>query len=213
MGGMDRRALAVVALVALLSLSGCTLLTGETLEFSANAATVSDDALLEAQYDPLGVENQSISRTVDALGQERTIKATNRIATYERNVSVAGADAIGTVVVVSTPQMIVAGQAVNPVGKMSPRQLLGTVSTAQTGLSNVTFRDNRTVTVLGEDATVSVFEATTGAGQEVDLIVHIVRVPHGEDYVIGAAVHPAAMTAEQAGVDTMFTGIQHPTST
>ncbi|MFB6085285.1 MAG: DUF6517 family protein [Halodesulfurarchaeum sp.] len=210
---MDRRTLAVVALVALVSLSGCALLTGETLEFSANAATVSNDTLQEARYDLRGVENQSISRTVEALGQERTIEATNWIATYERNRSVESTGAVGTVVVVATPQMIVAGQAVNPVGKLSPRQLLGTISTAQRGLSNVAFRDNRTVTVLGEDATVSVFEATTRvADREVDVTVHLVRVAHGEDYVIGVAVHPSVMTAEQAGVDTMFAGIQHPTS-
>ncbi len=210
MEGMDRRALAVVALAALLTLSGCALLTGETLEFTANTATVSDDAQQAAQYDLVGVETQSINRTVEALGQERTVVAENRIATYERDLAVTTTEAVGTVIVVSTPQMTVAGQSVNPVGSMSPRQLLETISAGQEGLSDVALRDNRTGTVLGEDATVSVFDATTEySGQEIDVTVHLVRVAHEGDYVIGVAVHPSLMTTEQAGVDTMFAGIEH----
>ncbi|MDZ7850318.1 MAG: DUF6517 family protein [Halodesulfurarchaeum sp.] len=210
---MNRRTLAVVALAALVALSGCALLTGETLEFTADAATVSETAQQDAQYELVGVESQSINRTVEALGQERTIEAENWIATYERDLAIATTDAVGTVAVVSTPQMTMAGQAVNPVGKMGPRQLLDTVAAGQAGFSDATFRDNRTVTVLGEDATVSVFDATTEfAGQEVDVTVHLFRVAHEDDYVIGVAVHPSVMTAEQAGVDTMFAGIEHPDS-
>ncbi|MFP4530959.1 MAG: DUF6517 family protein [Halodesulfurarchaeum sp.] len=209
---MNRRTLAVLALVALLVLSGCAFLTGETLEFTATAATVSETAQQDAQYELLELENQSINRTVEALGQERTVEAKNWIATYERDLAVSTTGAVGTVALVSTPQMTVAGQAVNPVGKMSPRQLLETVAAGQ-GLSDVTFRDNRSVTVLGEDATVSVFDATTEyAGQEVDVSVHLFRVAHEDDYVIGVGVHPAVMSAEQAGVDTMFAGIEHPGS-
>lgn len=207
---MDKRALAVLALAVLLTLSGCALLTGETLEFTASTATVSDDARQAAQYEPVGVETQTINRTVEALGQERTVVATNRIATYERDLVVASTEAMGRVTVVSTPQMSVGGQSVNPVGSMGPRELLETIAAGQTDLSNVALRDNRTVTVLGEDATVSVFDGTTEyAGQAVDVTLHLVRVAHEGDYVIGVAVHPSVMTGEQADVDTMFAGIEH----
>ena len=207
---MNRRIVAVVALAALLTLSGCALLTGETLEFTAGQATVSEDAQETAQYDLVGVDTQGVNRTVEALGQERTVVATNRIATYERDLAVTTTEAVGTVVLVSTPQMEVAGQSVNPVGTMEPRQLLETVAAGQDRFSDVSQRDNRTLTVLGEETTVTVFDATTEyGGQTVDVTVHLLRVAHDGDYVIGLGVHPSLLTADQAGVDTMFAGIEH----
>jgi hypothetical protein len=207
---MNRRIVAVLALTALIMLSGCALLTGETLEFTAGHASVSDEAQQAAQYELIKMDNQSINRTVEALGQERTVKATNHIARYERDLPVTTTEAVGTVVVVSTPQIDVAGQSVNPVGSMEPRQLLETVAAGQSGFSDITQTDNRTKTVLGDETTVTVFAATTEyGGQNVDLTVHLVRVPHEGDYVIGLAVHPSLMSGEQAGVDTMFGGIEH----
>lgn len=207
---MNRRILAVLALAALITLSGCAFLTGGTLEFTAGQASVSEDAQEAAQYEHVEFDTQAVNRTVEALGQERTVKATNHIATYERDLAVTTTDAVGTVILVSTPQMSVAGQSVNPVGSMGPRQLLETVTAGQNGFSDVSESGNRTMTVLGEDATVTVFDATTEyGGQSVDVTVHLVRVAHEDDYVIGLAVHPSVMTAEQAGVDTMFAGIEH----
>ncbi|MEF8772466.1 DUF6517 family protein [Halodesulfurarchaeum sp.] len=207
---MNRRIVAVLALTALIMLSGCALLTGETLEFTAGQASVSDEAQQTAQYELLEMDTQSINRTVEALGQDRTVKATNHIARYERGLAVTTTETVGTVVVISTPQMNVAGQSVNPVGSMPPQQLLETVAAGQDGFSDVSQRENRTMTVLGEDATVTVFDATTEyGGQSVDVTVHLVRVTHEGDYVIGLAVHPTLISGEQAGVDTMFGGIEH----
>ncbi|MDR5655770.1 MAG: DUF6517 family protein [Halobacteriota archaeon] len=207
---MDRRALLAVALAGLVALSGCALLTGGTLEFSAGPATVTEDAQSAAQYDLVGVDTQSINRTVSVAGQERTVEATNHIATYERDLVVTTSEATGTVVVVSTPQMAVVDRPLNPVGSMSPRQLLEAVAANRADLSDVAVRDNRTTTILGENATVTAFDATTEfGGQSVDVTVHLVRVAHDGDFVIGVAVHPSVMTAEQAGVDQMFEGIEH----
>lgn len=210
---MNRRLLAVLALTGLIALSGCALITGETIEFSAQPATVSEDAQSSAGYDLVGVEARTVNRTVDVIGMERTVRATNHVATYERDLAVATSGAVGTVAVVSTPQMSVAGQSVNPVGSMGPRQLLTTVSAGQGGLSEVERRGNRTTTVLDRNATVTVFDATTTyAGQEVDVNVHVLRVDHGGDHVIALAVHPTLISAEQAGVDAMFEGIDHTES-
>jgi hypothetical protein len=170
---------------------------------------VSESAQETAQYDLVGVEFQEINRTVEVLGQERRIVATNHVATYERDLGVTTADAVGNVVIVSTPEMSVAGQSVNPVGSMGPESVLRTLGAGQ-GVSDLSAQGNRTVTVLGEDATVTVFGGTTTiAGQEVDVTAHFLRVAHEGDYVIGLAVHPAVMSPDQAGVDAMFAGIEH----
>ena len=47
------------------------------------------------------------------------------------------------------------------------------------------------------------------AGQDVDVTVHLLQVDHGGDHVIALAVHPTLISAEQAGVDAMFEGIEH----
>lgn len=174
---------------------------------------MSGDAQDEAGYDLVGVTAQTVNRTVDVLEMERMVSATNHVATYERDLAVATTGAAGTVVVFSTPEMSVAGQSVNPVGSMAPRQLLTAVSTGQGGVSNVEKRGNRTVSVLGGAATVTVFDARRSvAGQEVDVTVHLLRVEHGDDHVIGLAVHPSVLSAKQAGVDAMFEGIEHTAS-
>ena len=206
---MNALLLLVLDPVCLVALSGCALLTGETLEFSAQPATVSENAQETAQYDLVGVEAREINRTVDVLGQERRIVATNHVATYERDLAVTTTEAVGTVVLVSTPQMSVAGQSVNPVGSMGPESVLRTLGAGQ-GIGDLSRQGNRTVTVLGEEATVTDFDGTTTvAGQDVDVTVHFLQVPHEGDYVIGLAVHPAVMSADQAGVDAMFEGIEH----
>lgn len=207
---MDRRVTLTLALVGLVALSGCALLTGETLEFAAGPATVGEDAQSAAQYDQVSMESPTINRTISVAGQERTVRATNHVVTYERDLAVTTTQATGTVVVLSTPQMAVVDQPLNPVGEMGPRQLLETISAGQADLSNVAVSENRTVPVLGENATVTVFDATTTAGgQEIDVTVHLVRVAHDGDFVVGVGVHPSIMTAEQAGVDRMFQGIEH----
>ena len=207
---MNRRLLAVVAIVGLVALSGCALLTSDTLEFSAQPATVSEDAQDSAQYDLVGVEERTLNRSVDVVGVERQIKATNHVATYERDLAIATSEAVGSVIVLSTPEMSVAGQSVNPVGSVPPRQLFETLAIDQAGISDVEKRGNRTTTVLGEEATVTIFDGTAEySGQEVDVTMHLVRVNHEGDYVVGLAVHPSVMSADQAGVDQMFEGIEH----
>jgi len=207
---MNRRLLAVVAIVGLVALSGCALLTSDTLEFSAQPATVSEDAQDSAQYDLVGVEERTLNRSVDVVGVERQIKATNHVATYERDLAIATSEAVGSVIVLSTPEMSVAGQSVNPVGSVPPRQLFETLAIDQAGISDVEKRGNRTTTVLGEEATVTIFDGTAEySGQEVDVTMHLVRVNHEGDYVVGLAVHPTVMSPDQAGVDQMFEGIEH----
>lgn len=208
---MNRRVLVVLGLVSLLALSGCALLTGETLEFSAEPATVTEDAYTASSYEEIDLEAQSVTETVELLGQERTIQATNYVATYERDLAITETDAAGTVVVLSTPEMSVAGQALNPIASMEPKQVLDTITATHGDISEATVSDERTATVLGEEATVTVFDAETEvAGQTVDVTVHLVQLTHEGDLVVAVGVHPAIMDHEQAGVDTMFEGIEHP---
>lgn len=207
---MDKRSLAVVGLLALVTLSGCALLTGETLEFEAEPATVSADAVSAASYEEVGVEEEVVNRTFTVADQEREVSLTNWVASYERDLGLATSAAPGTVTVLSTPEISVAGQTVNPLGRMSDRELLETLLQEYDAVSGVEQQSTRTVTVLGEGTEVTTFASTVEyRGQEVDVTIHLTSMTHEGDVVVGVALHPEVMTPDQAGVDTMFEGIEH----
>lgn len=211
---MDRRALAVLGLVTLVTLSGCALLTGDTLEFSATKATVSDSATAEAGYEEVSVEPRTINQSFTVADQERDVRVTNWVATYERDLVVGTTPAPGTVAVLSTPEISIAGQTLNPIGSMSDRELLDRLLEEEGGISDVTHDGTRTATVLGTETEVEMYQGTVEyEGQQVDVTIHLTRVNHGGDYVVALGLHPAAMNADQAGIDTMLTGIEHEEET
>jgi len=72
---MDKRILALGGLVVLLGLSGCMgLLTGESLEFEASPAAVSNESAAEAGYTLQQYDATKINRTVQVMGVERDIR-------------------------------------------------------------------------------------------------------------------------------------------
>ncbi len=209
---MDRRTLAVLGLLMLLTLSGCALLSSDTLEFNASQATVSNSATADADYEEVSVERRTLNRSFTVADQERFVQVTNWVATYQRNLTVGTTPAPGTVAVLATPEVSIAGQTVNPIGSLSDRELLDRLLEGQavTGVNRV---GTRTESVLGTETDVVTFEGTIEyEGQQVDVTVHLTRVNHGSDYVVAVGLHPAAMSPEQAGVDTMFAGIEHEES-
>ena len=209
---MDRRSLAILGVIALVTLSGCALLTGDTLEFSATKATVSDAATDEAGYEEVSVEPRTINQSFTVADQERDVRVTNWVATYERDLMVGTTPAPGTVAVLSTPEISIAGQTLNPIGSMSDRDLVDRLLEEEAGVSDVNRVGTRTETVLGTETEVVTFEGTIEyEGQQVDVTIHLTRVNHGGDYVVAVALHPAVMNPEQAGVETMLSGIEHET--
>lgn len=206
---MDRRALVVLALAGLVALSGCALLTGETLEFTAEKATVGDQTLSETGYEEVAVQEQTVNRSFSVAGEQREVRLTNWIASYQRGGS-GSAPTPGTVTVLSTPEVSVAGQTLNPIGQLSPRDLLDQVLRGYGDVSGVEQQSSRTVTVLGQETNVTAFDATILVeGQEVPVTIHLTTVNHEGDYVVAVGVHPQALSPEEAQVDTMFRGIEH----
>ena len=207
---MKRTGVVAVALAFMMALSGCAFLTGGPLEFAASKATVSDQAQQSAGYEEVSVEAQNRSQSFSAAGQERDVKLTNWVATYERDLGIATSSAPGSVVVLSTPTVSIAGQTLNPLGSMSHREVLNQVLQQYGGLSDVEERDTKTMTVLGEDSEVTTFSANADyEGVEVPVLVHLTTVEHEGDIVVAIAVHPEMLSEDQVGVETMFGGIEH----
>ncbi|WP_435335094.1 DUF6517 family protein [Haloarchaeobius sp. TZWWS8] len=215
-----RRVLAATAGVLSLS-SGCLgFITGEeALEYHANKAVVEDDALgaESTGYTETSVEN----RTVEVNGQDigigdRTIRVENWVATYEKQDDFID-QTVGIFALVSTHQTDVLGQPMNPVRKMSDRELLdqvlGQSQTSFGKISNVQPDGTEAVTMLGKGTDVGVFTGeATRQGEKIEVKIYVTMVQHGDDYVIAIGGHPTKLPSEETDVLALMENVTHETN-
>ena len=212
------RALAGLAVALLVLSGGCIgFLAGEEpASFEADPVEVADGHQSEAGYETVRVGTNTTSRTFGVAGETRNVSVTNRVASYQRAVELGplGSAPFARFTVLATPQVEVLGRTLNPVGGLSNRDLALRLQSQYDSIEDVRFVGNRTVEILGEDRTVSRFDATTTvAGAEVDLALHVTKFRHGEDFVVAVAVYPARIDGERARVETMLRGIEHDIET
>lgn len=202
-------------LVVLLVLTaGCLgVLTGsEPFVATASEVAVSDAALSDTDFEAGETRTAWLNETVEAAGQERDVRIRNYVATYQLPFTV-GADGsvqFGLFSVFSTPKVSVAGQGLNPIGRMPHRQLVEQVAGESGEVRDVQEEGTRELTVLGSTAEVTRFSAIAQrSGQEFPVYIEVTRVEDGEDYVIGVGVYPQESTDVGPQVETLFTGIEH----
>lgn len=185
-----RRTGATLAVCLLLSVAGCTgLLLEEETAFVASEANVSEAD--DLAYTHNATEWQNVTRSVEAAGQEREVTVSNRADVFV-NRSADGSQA-ATVTVVSSPQVNVAGQELNPVAEWSQRDALEQFAGQFGPYENITDieeRETRQVQLLGKGADMRVFNATLerDTGTTNDVVVSVVKVKHEGDYVVAIAV-------------------------
>jgi len=204
---------ALTALVGLLVVSaGCTgLITGDTVEFTANEASVGDSALDSTGYEGQNASEQTIERDVSVGGQERTVRITNHYAAYARSGNVSGVEApeVAQFLVVSTPGAQMAGQTLNPLARLSNRELVDRVADRTGSIEDVEFEENRTAEALDSEREVGVFTGTTTLdGQEVDVRIHVTSFEHEGDVLVAVGVHPIAIEEEE-NIDELLAGLEH----
>jgi len=214
---MKRQATLALALLTLVAIGGCVgLLMGDDLEMDGEPAGVSDEALAETDFQFAEYRTIYLNETIDVEGQTRRINATNHATIYERTSNLERFDReTGGFVVLSTPDVSVAGRSVNPAARMSNRELVerfqGDLESGIGELGNLTKVSERTEPVLGYAATVSVFETTTTVdGREVTLYVHVTKLKHENDLVAAIGVHPEALQQQAPEIHALMRGIEHP---
>lgn len=210
---MHSRPKTVIAVVLLVSLAGCSALSGP-LEFSASQATIADAAVEESGYTEVAVEEDVIEREITRAGVTKQVRVANWRAMYEKKVDLGpvGERRAAVVSVFSTPQVEIAGQGpFNPVADYSNKQLVDLVQQQYQGMSDIQQVSERDVSILGTTTTVSKFsaKATLTGGSSVDVYLHVTKVKHGDDIIIAIAVHPQDLPNEQQKVDALFQNIQH----
>ena len=207
-----RRIIAVVAVAALVTMSGCGFLLGnEALEFNASPVAVSDSAQSDTGYEETRRTSLGVERSFQVAGQTRNVSVTNYLAEYGRTAETLFSDQqVARVTVLSSPKVQVLGESFNPLGELSDRQLAQRFQEQYGSLNNLQFQSNRTTSILGSERTVSKFtaQAEMNGGTSVDVNVHISKFEDGDDF-IAVAVHPQQID-EESNVDAMFGGIVHP---
>jgi len=185
-----RRTGTVVAVCLLLSSAGCTgLLLHEETAFVAGEANVTGGEKMAYAHN--STQWQNVTRSVEAAGQEREVTVSNRAALFVNRTADGSAGA--AFVVVSSPQVRLAGQELNPVAELSQRDLLTEFSGQFDRFGNLTGveeRETRQVPMLGTEADMRVFNATMEGddGTDDEVVVSVAKVKHGDDYVVAIGV-------------------------
>jgi len=208
-----RRTGTVVAVCLLLSVAGCTgLVLEEESEFVAGGANVT--AAAELGYTHNTTEWQNVTRSVAAAGQEREVTVSTRAELFVNRTG--GGSHGATFVVVSSPQVQLAGQELNPVADWSQRDLLTEFSSEfdQYGnLTDVEERETRQVRTLGTEADVRVFNATMDDGNRShDVVVGVAKVKHEGDYVVAIGIrglNGGDLATTDGDTETLVRRVEH----
>lgn len=214
-----RETLATTGGLASALLAGCTgLIFGDGTEFEASTASVSQAALEETGYEDTGTQNRSLERTFEAAGQSRTVSVVNWQHRYEKTIDLSmvgmGEQRAGTFSAVTSPQVEVAGQDLNPLGEMSPSDILQRAQGNLQGIEDVGKVGSTDATMLGETVTVSEFRGSarlSNSGGEVDVVLFVTEaVETGEDFALAVGGYPEALDSqERSNVMAMIEGVQH----
>lgn len=209
-----RRTGVTLAVCLLLSVAGCTgLLLEEESAFVAGEANVSQAD--ELAYTHNTTEWQNVTRSVEAAGQEREVTVSNRAELFVNRTADGSPGA--AFVVVSSPQVQLAGQEMNPVADWSQRDLLTEFSGEfdQYGnLTDVEERETREMHMVGTEADVRVFNATMEGDNDTshDVVVTVAKARHEGDYVVAIGVrgmNGAELSATGADTETLVRRVEH----
>lgn len=214
---MQRRLLALVAVGVVVLSAGCGFLLGlESLTFSSSPIAVSDQAVQETGYEEAAVGPQNESVMFSVFGQNRTVEVTNHVGRYERSVDLGplGSQRAATFVALSSPEIEVAGNTVNPIQNISDGEILERVGARYESVSVEEQTGTRTAESLGDSRTLTRFNGTaTLEGTEIPVFLETARFKHGSDYVVVVAVYPQDVPGEAERVGTLFAGLDHTADT
>lgn len=217
MTSLDRRRfLAGSAALAAGAFAGCGFILGnEPLSFEAQAARVAPSVAGERGYDHVGTTDQTVEQTITVADQSREIVVTNRVGKYDKSVSLGGIGEVRAAffTTLSTPQVSVLGESLNPVAHLSTADLAAQLQDRFEDIGSLEPAGESAVTVLGVETTQTRFETRVeiADGQRIDVYIHLSEpVEHEEDLVIGLGGYPQQLPGEESNVLAMLEALEHP---
>lgn len=208
---LDRTVSALV-LAGVVVLAGCT---GTLLSAEATPATIPASAYESVGYVHGNTTSVPLTYGVGVAGVSRNVTVTSWLSGYSR--TTADGRTAG-LLVLSTPNVEVAGESVNPFNRLSDGAVLERVLDATSsfgateemdGLSGLRRLDTSERTVLDTPTNVTTYAGNVDAeGTPMGVLVHVLTVEHGDDVVVAIAVHPESMD-ETTTVHELFERIEH----
>ncbi len=214
----SRRAFLATGVTGVVVLSaGCLdFVRGEgPLEFDAEQAAPSDEALEETGFDELEVEEETFEESVE-FGVERDIEASLWISSYSKEVDIRGQSEDATAfVAVSTPDMSVAGRSFNPIDDMDSEELLDEfmdeMDSDQANIGDIEYEETFSVSILDESRDVDLLRGQTEyQGEEIDIDLVVSSFSHEDDYIVLVGTYPEMFQDEGDDVESLLESVEHP---
>jgi hypothetical protein len=198
---MRRRALlAGAGGLTVSALSGCLGIAGLD-EHEATPAGVEPAVREETGYEQTDIRDLVVRETVEAAGVSEEIVVTNYLTEHEKSISLGplGSVRAAVFVVLTSPQISIAGRGFNPIREMSADDLVGLLEADYETINNVEHVSDETVTVLEQDTTEALFEGeATFDGVTVDVNIHVTEsVQTANDHLVTVGVYPTRVQASE----------------
>lgn len=185
--------------VVAFSAAGCLGAVGMD-EHEASPAGVEPSVREATGYEQTNVEELVVREPVDALSEEITVR--NYRTEHEKSVDLGP---VGTVeaaafVVLTSPQISLAGRDFNPIAEMSSEELIGLLEADFDGIDDAEHVSDGEATVLDQATTDSSFEAEAQfSGVPIDVNIHITEsVRTTNDHLVTIGVYPEQLESEEA---------------
>lgn len=210
---MKRRTyLGAVGTASLAGLAGCTGLLGLD-EHEANPVGVPASVRSDTGYEQTGVEAVVIDESVDMKLWSESISVTNYVVEHEKRVSFGPLtdQRAAVFAVLSTPQISVVGQQVNPVENMDTAELVDMIASNYEDLGSPEHVEDKELPVLDDSVVTSTFatEATFMGDRDIEVNLHVTEAVKTEaDLVVGIGVYPRDLESrERSNVESLISAI------
>ncbi|MBZ6493548.1 DUF6517 family protein [Natrinema longum] len=220
---MKRRSvLAGAGVGTIASLSGCLGLLGMD-EHESSPAGVEGGAREETGYEQVAIEELPVDRDVGVGPVSETVSVVNYMTTHEKAVDIAPLEQrqrAAAFNVVTSPQVSVLGQELNPLEEMSTGELVDLVRNNYDGIENISRDEDAEITVLGQSTTRTRFTADAEFdGHSMDVDVHVTEaVDADDDLLVTIGVYPQQLRPQEEAdivslVEAATTGVDEAAST
>jgi hypothetical protein len=209
---MKRRALlAGTAGIAAVGVSGCLGVVGLD-EHEASPAGVDPAVREETGYEQVDVEEIVVERSFEIAGITEEITVRNYLTEHEKGIDLGpiGTVQAGAFMVLTSPQISIAGRELNPIADMSSEELVGMIEADYDAISDVEHVSDEETTVLERETIESLFEGEASFnGATVDINVHITEsVETTNDHLVTIGVYPKPVQRIEAdNIDALQNGI------
>ncbi|ELY88231.1 hypothetical protein C483_16001 [Natrialba hulunbeirensis JCM 10989] len=206
-----RTMLGGIGTASLAGLAGCLTLVGLATH-EASPAGVDESVRAETGYEQTRIDDLVVREEVGASIATEEVVVTNYMTEHEKAVDMGplGRQRGAVFIVLSTPQVSVLGQQVNPVSDMSTGDLVELVVSNYDDLSNVELEEESAATVADQSTTQSRFSANASFdGTDVDVALHITEaVEAGEDLLVTIGVYPRDLDwQEEENIFSLMDGV------